>query len=191
MPSAEHVTMTAGMPLSSTGRISAGRRVALMSASGGGTSRVPAPGPGVCRYTSRTSNSTARRGLRTNAFKKSSGASGIQRPDVLHEPLANAGRRARHPRAAAAGAQIPPFELIGLVRRKLLDRERNLAVVLERLDQAGRELLRDECRHRSAVGVDAASRTLDAREVRDDGRACRRRRRWRTVEESGRSFPES
>ena len=41
-------------------------------------------------------------------------------------------------------AQIAALELIGFVRRELLDRESELAVVLKRLDEIGRERLGDE-----------------------------------------------
>src|SRR5262245_46136298 len=44
-PSAEHVTITAGVPLSSTGRISGGRRVILMAVSSLGGGREAAPRP--------------------------------------------------------------------------------------------------------------------------------------------------
>ena len=77
-----------------------------------------------------------------NALSRSSGASAIERPEALHETLANAVDDLDVLALERPVAEVAALELIGLVRRELLDRERELAVVLERLDQMGGELAR-------------------------------------------------
>jgi hypothetical protein len=54
-----------------------------------------------------------------------------------------------------AVAHVAALELIGLVRGELLDRECELAVVLQRLDEVSGELLGDQRRHGASVGVHA------------------------------------
>ena len=55
-------------------------------------------------------------------------------------------------------AQVASLELIRLVRRELLDRQRKLAVVLERLDEVRGEVLGDQRRQRASTGADEPSR---------------------------------
>ena len=70
-------------------------------------------------------------------------------------------------------AEVSALELIGLVGRELLDRERELAVVVERLDQVGGEVS-----GMSAVSVRPSSPTTSSRRhggrgARGCGRGCR------------------
>ena len=63
-------------------------------------------------------------------------------------------------------SEVAAFELVGLVRGELFDRERELAVVLEIFDQPRREVLGHECGQGAAVGGNVPSR--DAMAVRNE-----------------------
>ena len=54
-------------------------------------------------------------------------------------------------------AQVAALELVGLMRRRLLDRQSELAVILQRLDEVGRGLLGNEGGQGASVGIDALS----------------------------------
>ena len=151
--------MTAGIPLSSTGRISSGRRVI-------GTSRLrrrhdARTGAGTRRLhvDLSTSNSTASAGFEMNAPTMPSGNTGYDRSHALHEALTNAVDDGDVFALRRPVAHIPAFELIGFVGWEVLDRESQLAVFLKRLDKSGRERFGGECGQGASVGADAHPET--------------------------------
>src|SRR6186713_1358714 len=139
IPSEEHVTMTAGIPLSSTGRISSGRRVIRPS-----------------RLRRRHDARTGARArclhidlehleldgeywLRDECSRDAFGQRGEYRPHTFHETLTNAVDDGAVFALRRPVAHIPAFELIGFVGWEVLDRQSQLTVFLKRLGKAGRE----------------------------------------------------
>ena len=82
---------------------------------------------------------------------------GEKRPDALDEAVANAVDDFNVLALQRPVAEVTALELVGLVRRELFDRERELTVVLQRLDQAVGELLGNEGGQTASVGTDAPS----------------------------------
>ena len=157
-PSAEHVTMTAGMPFSSTGRISAGRRRHRQVS-------APPAEPAARRHrTGRLQKDLAHLELHGHGRRLDGGLQQIFRrigedvTEAFQEPVPNAVGDLDVLALHGPVTQVLSLELIGLVRRELLDGQRELAVVLERLDEVCREVLRDQRRQRPAIRADAPSR---------------------------------
>ena len=83
------------------------------------------------------------RWLRDECAQHVFGHVGDERPEALHETPANAIDDLDVVVLHWPVAQIAALELIGFVRRELLDRDSQLAVLLQRLDKPGRELARE------------------------------------------------
>src|SRR5688500_2520198 len=155
-PSAEQVTITAGIPLSSTGRISAGSRVSCI---------------GLRILDGRHQPRSSARSRRLQVYLEPLECDGQARlVDVrLEHPFRRFGEDGTNgfyetlPNAADVldilglqwpVAQIAAFELIGFVRGELLDGESELTVVLERLEQTAGEVVGNEGGDRSSIGAD-------------------------------------
>src|SRR5215203_1695579 len=130
IPSEEHVTITAGIPLSSTGRISSGRCVIRASrlrrrhdARTGAWAR--------CLHIDLANlELDGECWLRDECSRDALGQHGEYRPHTLHEALTNAVDDGEVFAARRPVAHIPPLELIGFVGREVPERESKLTVFL-------------------------------------------------------------
>ena len=89
-PSAEHVTITAGVPLSSTGRISGGRRVMRISALHRRNEASPRAGSGRLQIDFEHLELDGQRRLRDKCVQDIFGRVREDRPEAPHKAPANA-----------------------------------------------------------------------------------------------------
>src|SRR6185295_10718114 len=144
IPSEEHVTMTAGIPLSSTGRISLGRRVIGASRFRRRHDARTGAGAGCLHINRGHLELDGECRLRDEGSYDAFGHHGEHRSHALHEALTNAIDDVDVVALHWPVAHIPALELIGLMGWEVLHRESQLAVFLKRLDKAGRERFGDE-----------------------------------------------
>src|SRR5688572_14548984 len=153
-PSAEHVTITAGVPFSSTGRISGGRRVMPISALDGRDEAGSRAGSGRLQVDLEHLELDGQRRVRDKCAQNAFGDLGVHRPKAPHKTPTNAIHDLHIVVPHWTVAEVAALELIGLVRRELLDGDGQFPVLPQRLDKSWRELLGNERRHRALVGAD-------------------------------------
>src|SRR5262245_20562971 len=134
-PSAEQVPITAGMPLSRTGRISGGSSTAISRLRLGEKS-LPGPGTWGLQEDFLDLELDGELGVGEQARQHVLGFGAEEVPRPTQPALADALRDLAVPVVGRACATSFALELIGLVGGEGFDRDRELAVVGERLGEA-------------------------------------------------------
>src|SRR5688500_14606653 len=129
VPSAEHVTITAGVPLSSTDRISGGRRVMRISALHGRDEAGSRAGSRRLQVDLEHLELDGQRWVRDECAQNVFGDFGVDRPKTPHKTLANAIDDLHIVVPHWTVAEVAALELIGLVRWELLDRDGQFPVL--------------------------------------------------------------
>src|SRR4026207_1845389 len=126
IPSEEHVTMTAGIPRASTGRISSGRRVIDASRLRRRHDASTGAGTRCLHIDLRNLELDGKCWLRGECSRDAFGQHGEYRSHVFYEALTNAVDDGEVFVVRRPVAHIPALELIGFVGWEGLDRESQL-----------------------------------------------------------------